>query len=259
MIPQPFKEGNAVIAAKTKNGRILWSWHIWITDKPRKVVYNNNAGAMMERNLGATGWQAGQPGSLGLMYQWGRKDPFPGSAALNGSVMAKTTAKVYATISSATDGTIEYSIKNPSTIIFANSARSSDWLYNDGTAGVDNSRWQSAKTIYDPCPVGWRVPDGGENGVWKIAGFEDDHYAGDDGFFFKIASPSYSWYPAAGCRGSVDDKLYSVGRTLRYWSVTTNDRYASRLFVFTSGNGFQSSNFAPRVCASSVRCFRESL
>ena len=47
-----FKEGNAVIAAKDGSGNILWSWHIWFTDQPQSHVYNNNAGTMMDRNLG---------------------------------------------------------------------------------------------------------------------------------------------------------------------------------------------------------------
>ena len=49
-----FKEGNAVIAAKDANGAILWSWHIWLTDQPQGHEYYNNAGTMMDRNLGAT-------------------------------------------------------------------------------------------------------------------------------------------------------------------------------------------------------------
>ena len=32
------KKGNAVIAAKDGTGTILWSWHIWMTDKPREQV-----------------------------------------------------------------------------------------------------------------------------------------------------------------------------------------------------------------------------
>ena len=29
-----FRKGNALIAAKDASGKILWSWHIWMTDKP---------------------------------------------------------------------------------------------------------------------------------------------------------------------------------------------------------------------------------
>lgn len=83
-------KGNAVIAFKV-NGTIYWSWHIWVTDNPENgVVYQQNIETdidgnlitvqYMDRNLGATSdsflgnqWQK----TGGLMYEWGRKDPFP--------------------------------------------------------------------------------------------------------------------------------------------------------------------------------------
>ena len=83
-------KGNAVVAFKV-NGTIYWSWHIWVTDNPESGVYYNYGMETdidlnpisiqyMDRNLGATSksflddqWQK----SGGLMYEWGRKDPFP--------------------------------------------------------------------------------------------------------------------------------------------------------------------------------------
>lgn len=83
-------KGNAVIVFKV-NETIYWSWHIWVTDNPENgVAYqhgtetdvDNNPITVqyMDRNLGATSnnfldnqWDK----SGGLMYQWGRKDPFP--------------------------------------------------------------------------------------------------------------------------------------------------------------------------------------
>ena len=83
-------KGNAVVAFKV-DGKIYWSWHIWVTDNPENGVnytqgfetdINGNPIAVqyMDRNLGAASssflgdqWQK----SGGLMYQWGRKDPFP--------------------------------------------------------------------------------------------------------------------------------------------------------------------------------------
>ena len=78
-----FKEGNAVIAAKDASGTILWLWHMWLTDQPEGQVYYNSAGTMMDRNLGATSATPGDVGALGLLYQWGRKDPFPGSSSIS--------------------------------------------------------------------------------------------------------------------------------------------------------------------------------
>lgn len=83
-------KGNAVIAFKV-NGTIYWSWHVWVTDNPENgVAYTQGFETdinlkpitvqYMDRNLGATTdsflgdqWQK----SGGLMYEWGRKDPFP--------------------------------------------------------------------------------------------------------------------------------------------------------------------------------------
>ena len=61
-------KGNAVVAAKDALGEILWSWHIWLTDQPQEQEYYNNAGIMMDRNLGATSATPGYVGSLGLLY-----------------------------------------------------------------------------------------------------------------------------------------------------------------------------------------------
>ena len=83
--PDQYREGNAVIAAKDASGKILWSWHIWMTDQPQEHIYPNNAGTMMDRNLGATSAEPGSVGALGLLYQWGRKDPFLGSALITES------------------------------------------------------------------------------------------------------------------------------------------------------------------------------
>ena len=80
--PENFRDGNAVIAAKNSKGTILWSWHIWCAEEGfNGQVYYNDAGTMMDRNLGATSATPGDVGALGLMYQWGRKDPFMGSSS----------------------------------------------------------------------------------------------------------------------------------------------------------------------------------
>ena len=161
-----FKEGNAVIAAKDASGKILWSWHIWFTDQPQEQVYYNNAGAMMDRNLGATSATPGDVGSLGLLYQWGRKDPFLSSSSISNAVVAKSTIIWPSPVlSNSSNGTIEYAIASPTTFITANDSNH-DWYYT-GSSSTDNTRWTTSsttKSIYDPCPAGWRVPDGGSNG-----------------------------------------------------------------------------------------------
>ena len=266
-VPADFKEGNAVVVAKNDSGDVLWSWHFWmIKEYPEEHVYANAAGVLMDRNLGSLTTQKGDPKGFGLLYQWGRKDPFPGSAALNGVAMAKTTAKVYATISSATDGTIEYSVKHPSTMIFMDSSRSTDWLYSDKATGVDNTRWQSVKTIYDPCPAGWRVPDGGTEGVWCKAGIPTGGgfpYPQEDYAHAGITIPAEycgedAWYPAAGSISADDGTFVEVGRDGMYWSVTPCGRadvYGFNFYYYMKNTGYvyHSPRFT-RATAASVRC-----
>lgn len=227
-------KGNASIAAKDGSGNILWSWHIWLTDQPADQVYNNNAGILMDRNLGAYSVTPGDIASLGLLYQWGRKDPFLGAASVSSNVSAvSTNSSVWTTTNStASDGTIDYAVAHPTTFIIRNTTNW-DWLYSD-TKVSDSTRWMSSKTIYDPCPAGYRVPDGGERGVWCVALASKKSFivpvsADAIGFNFSNSSsknyfssvPS-CWYPAAGAYYPTSG-IGSVGKIGWYHSCTHND------------------------------------
>ena len=254
-----FKEGNAVIAAKDGSGNILWSWHIWFTDQPQSHVYNNNAGTMMDRNLGATSATPGDIGALGLLYQWGRKDPFLGSSIIDGFTLAKSTITWPSPVSSnSSNGTIAYATANPTTFITYN-WENSDWYYT-GDSSTDNTRWttsESSKSIYDPCPSGWRVPDGGSNGIWSKAGFDTTTYdSTNKGMSFSISSPSTTWYPASGYLTSGVGGLGSVGRNGYYWSASPNSYVAYYLYFTRYGDVYPSYN-SNRACGCSVRCLQE--
>ncbi len=267
--PGTFREGNAVIAAKDSNGKILWSWHIWMTDKPEDQVYNNNAGTMMDRNLGAISATPGDVGALGLLYQWGRKDPFLGSSSISSSTKAKSTINWPSAVSSNSSyGTITYATEHPTTFITDNGSNG-DWYYT-GDFSTDNTRWQSSKTIYDPCPSGYRVPDGGSNGIWSKAfgtssSFDQNAYdSTNEGFNFgssvstrKLTSSSSTcWYPAAGYLYYGDGSLYNVGRSGTYWSCSPDSYNAYYLYFNSNGNVYPSnSNY--RATGQSVRCLRE--
>jgi uncharacterized protein (TIGR02145 family) len=260
-VPEPYREGNAVIAAKDANGTILWSWHIWLTDEPEGQVYYNNAGTMMDRNLGATSATPGDVGALGLLYQWGRKDPFLGSSSISSDVEAKSTITWPSAVqSNSSNGTIEYAVEHPTTFITYNS-NNKDWYYT-GSSSTDNTRWQSSKTIYDPCPVGWRVPDGGDNGVWSTALGSSSSYSGtydstNEGMNFsgRFGSASTIWYPVSGYRSFDDGALNGVGNNGYYWSVTPNGDDAYRLLFNDNGhvnpsyNGYRAYGFGVRCVA----------
>lgn len=155
---EKFHAGNAVIAAKDAGNNILWSWHIWVPDGMHADITDATVfgeKAIMSRNLGALvdapANAVATVESYGLLYQWGRKDPFPGNKGLT----TKGSASVSGVAMTSQDGTltIEESIKNPT--VFAKSNDDKDWV----TEGEnDNSLWSTKKTIYDPCPPGYIVP-----------------------------------------------------------------------------------------------------
>ena len=259
--PTSFREGNAVIAAKNSSGEILWSWHIWLTDQPKGQTYYNNADTMMDRNLGATTADAGDVGALGLLYQWGRKDPFLGSSSISGSTEAKSTKSWPSPVSaSAIKGTVDYATENPMTFITGTGSSNYDWHYSSR----NNDLWKSSKTIYDPCPGGWRVPDGGDNGVWsKACGsssyFSDYPYdSSDEGMNFsgEFGSASIIWYPASGFRDSNGGLLVNFGFGGNYWSVTPGSNNAYNLLYYSSGSVYPSSRDC-RADGQSVRCLQE--
>ena len=148
-------EGNALIAAKDASGNILWSWHIWVTSvMPTDHQYKNGAGTMMVCDLGAAYVESDRyRWSSGLYYQYGRKDPFWGdrSCTLNGWNKVRRNA---------TTGTESYAAAHPTTFIY----NSTHWLHNG-----DVRLWWRTKSISDPCPPGYVVPDGGQYGVWAVA------------------------------------------------------------------------------------------
>lgn len=257
--PAAFAEGNAVIAAKDANGKILWSWHIWFTDKPEEHVYPNNAGTFMDRNLGATSVTPGDVTSLGLHYQWGRKDPFLNASTTTPdydavSLKASSTGTWSKATTSSYIGTIDYATKNPTTFIRGDSYSFNDWLYYGTSNSIDNTRWASAKTIYDPCPAGWRVPDGGGyglNGPWAVAGFDNAVF---DETNHGTSFNTEIWYPASGGT-SYNGDHYGVGTCGFYWTVTPKgyDTYS----LSFSGTGISTSNTDDRTYGYSVRCFKE--
>ena len=259
-----FKEGNAVIAAKDASGEILWSWHIWFTDQLEGQEYYNGAGTMMDRNLGATSATPGDVGALGLLYQWGRKDPFLGSSSISSSTTAKSTISWPSPVSTnSSRGTVSYVTANPTTFVTADSSSDYDWHYSSR----NNTLWTTSdktKSIYDPCPAGWRVPDGGSSGVWSKALGSSSSFtqsslynSSNKGMNFsgKFGSASTIWYPASGCRSYSDGGLNGVGYYGRYWSASPRSGSAYSLY-FSNVGGVDPSSYNFHANGLSVRCLQ---
>lgn len=246
--PENFRDGNAVIAAKNSKGTILWSWHIWCAKEGfNGQVYYNDAGIMMDRNLGATSATPGDVGALGLLYQWGRKDPFLGSSSISSKAIAASTG----TWSITSGGSVANAEANPMT------------FYTN--MSLPNDSWASLKTINDPCPHGWRVPDGGSNGVWARALGSSSSFRNsslwdstNEGMNFsgKFGSDQTIWYPASGYRYSHSGGLSDVGDHGFYWSASPSSNDAYGMYFNYPGNVYPSSNDS-RAHGYSVRCLQE--
>ena len=167
--PDALKAGNALIAAKDSDGKIIWSWHIWIPETTIGTVDGSNIcnAIVMDRNLGAlrvteTGTDVvASVESFGLMYQWGRKDPFPGPKRVNSSTLAliagtpfvlKDQSKTEYVSGDTVKGSMTQAEATQNPTVFGNFG-GGDW---DEAANAD--RWtREGKTIYDPCPAGYMV------------------------------------------------------------------------------------------------------
>lgn len=167
-------EGNALIAATDAEGTILWSWHIWMSDMPVEQRYVNGNGEfyMLDRNLGATRADKGTGDqwkeSVGVYYQWGRKDPFR-----NGYYTKENSAI-----------SIEKSIVNPA--VFS--------VWSPWMTPENHGLWDSSmKTIYDPCPVGYVI---NSDSVWESFKNQTVTNIGN-GWELAYDGANKTWIPAA--------------------------------------------------------------
>jgi hypothetical protein len=269
------KSGNAVVRI-CKNGEAtpVWSYHIWVTNYDpgvntftNKDKDNKHTWVFMNRNLGATA-TGNTLAARGLLYQWGRKDPFPGAkagtagfSALNkfiGIPDAGSTVPVRVSGPTNAEGIVE-SIRKPAT--FLTEFFRGDWLPN-----TDAELWglSGLKTVYDPCPAGWRVPVNynGTKDTSPWYNFPGKPYAGGDG---DMAAADWSVpsgannavYPACGYRGQSGGTIDYEGRFGYYWSAGTafNSKLAFCLVFFN--NSVSSYDNLDQANALSVRCVQE--
>lgn len=171
------QEGNAVIAAVDKAGTIVWIWHIWCTDAPEDKKMGDTT--IMDRNLGAvSALEKDGRDTWGLVYQYGRNVPFyfigddqeynPKDAMKQANAFTEINPefdmKWSVSSSQRTEGySLAESMANPLTHMMhkyvANSNGGYHWAKD---SDVFDLVWASdksvAKTNYDPCPKGYKVP-----------------------------------------------------------------------------------------------------
>ena len=219
--PSTLKPGNALIAALDANDEVLWSWHIWIPATPitEAVEQNYSVKAAMSRNLGAlvdtpAALDAAETvQSFGLLYEWGRKDPFPGLGVVNGTG-AITVAGTEMT-TKVRPMTVEEAIKNPTVYVIKDDS-SKDWLpeVNDEVGKL----WgETTKSVYDPCPVGYMLPERN-----KSCGFWDGELVGRDYFAVDSDNCCYTLgtlrFPLAGYIDEGGEGQKKAGIRTLVWS-----------------------------------------
>ena len=261
--PSTLKSGNALIAALDANDEVLWSWHIWIPATPitEAVEANYSVKPAMSRNLGAL---VDTPAALdpvatvesfGLLYQWGRKDPFPGLGVVNGTG-AITVAGTEMT-SKVRPMTVEEAIKNPTVYVIKDDS-SKDWL-PEVTDAVGKLWGETEKSVYDPCPVGYMLPERN-----KSCGFWNTEFSGESYFALDSDNCCYTFgtliFPMAGYIAEDGEGQKKAGVRTLVWSgrVDSGTENGYGMYGYTDdGVSFKrSGNYRTR--GGSVRCVAES-
>lgn len=227
----PYREGNAVIAVYDSQRRVLWSWHIWITDEPQDVTYTIEGGRevkLMDRNLGATSADKSDVlDTYGLYYQWGRKDPSMGPPSAKYYPQSTQTSDYYdyygtkwnyAGVVAMSQPTLRDGVENPMYLVlptdFSMTTYQYDWLYTniDNLWGdyehAEGGAVKRQKTIYDPCPFGYMVPQDEISTLFATQEVDKDE---DD----QGMTINGSFFPYAGYKG-VDRGVSSLSAAWRY-------------------------------------------
>lgn len=257
------KNGNAVIAVKSADGTIMWSWHLWFdhSDALSTIACTNHEGdnfKVTKNILGytiykwkSTSYESPRVARMKIeqevgngakksayititqspyaereystaLYQFGRKDAFPGTNTLYESTFVENGGNNISMVNA---------IQNPGTFYTDGNKWDTEYRYFNlwsmqTTSQTDVSK-TLIKTIYDPCPVGFSMPPLKTFSGVTITGKtntnnKDINALGDwdQGWHFYAkdsSSPSTVYYPAIGSRTAKEGKLYGVKDRGYYW------------------------------------------
>ena len=259
------------------------------------------SGFAMDRNLGALTVTPGSPLSFGLFYQFGRKDPFVNNSQghqnkfyLNGignEVVAigtgdsSTRRVTLSGTGTAGNKNVRYSVANPMIFIYNEDGNNwtvtSDDLGDRGGTGEnkgclwndpkfqehagDQITLEPHKSIYDPCPPGWKVPIYGSYENFNA----DSRWGwGVQGLIYyprnleNAETTGSIFFPAGGYRSNNQNSsytyggIYSSGTLGFYWTATPNTSSSANILYLGQGSVIPwYSN--DRAFGCSVRCVRE--
>ena len=178
-------------------------------------------------------------------YQFGRKDALPGINAIaqgsysfdpagGGHSIGDAIQHPWNMFRLAGIGTTYY-------VNWCNAAYYNLWSMDNTVTGFNDNA--VVKTIYDPCPAGFKMPvsnaftgfttNGQNGGPMNVSGAWDYGY----NFNNKISSPDATvWFPALGSRDYYyNGRLFGVGGVGSYWSAVPNSVHDVCGLDFRSG------------------------
>ena len=210
-----------------------------------------NGGVKQETVINITQNPGGVKKGATTLYQFGRKDAFPGVAK------ADLASNSHFTEDAGDNMSITNGILNPDKFYISGS----NWWNNYGYYNLwsaDNTvtgNWNVGndnpvvKTVYDPCPVGFKMPannaftgftaNGLNNGTINVDGTTDRQtYQNNFGYNFWTSSSKTAtiYFPASGCRSGDDGSLSLVGNTCYYRSAVPYSTQFGCNLTFDSDN-----------------------
>lgn len=243
-----------------------------------KVIMDRNLGSVsdafppLENNIpfsSADVYQRKTPLHV-LYYEYGRKDPFLSDAYRyqeNGTAL--NTIDFYNQQVS-----LLFSVQNPEKYIHGRQSWATDkpqncyWYDPRYPATPDRSATTGKKSLFDPCPAGWRLP---VNGTWSDFSFFTFRWSSSrlGRVYQPVDSTLEVFYPAEGFRAASTGEVKQTGYHGIYWTcspIPANDKdYCFRFsspednllegnvlfnIIHPSASVFQTDSFA-------VRCIQE--
>lgn len=277
----PDTGANGVISIKDSAGTIMWSWHIWVwKDDLTPVTITNYTGVnydILPVNL-ASKWVTNSSNPTQMTnwyYQWGRSVPLAPAITYNSITNATTYGVLSYSNVANNSGSYQQGITNPTTHYGYGNNSKYNWF---GASGSYYNLWDQActttgcsdntvvKTVYDPCPPGFKMPNGNTFTGFITTGGNTSTSSQfniigsfSNGWYFKKNSSDTTgiFFPASGYRNHGSGSLSSVGSGGYVWSAAANSRNYACYLYFNSGDVYpQNSNY--RASGVSVRPVAES-
>lgn len=262
----PATGANGVISVLDESGTVMWSWHIWVwSDDLTPMTITNKTGVdynILPVNL-ATKKDASTSGKMyNWFYQWGRSTPMLPPNAYN-SITDTTNYGVKTFNVKSQASSYGVGIQNPQNIYYSRS-EPHNWfgtasyynLWDASCTSTGNSDNDVVKTVYDPCPPGFKMPNGN-----TFTYFSTSNVVGsfNNGWYFKRNAEDTTgvFFPASGYRYYENGVLYNTGSHGYVWLASSGEQRFAYYIEFYSGHVNPQRYTGYRVSGYSVRPVQE--